>query len=133
VKVPSVRSLTWSLVKDKRGDPEHKALVERLCQECPDLMSLQELAKSFFCLIRKQSQSDLNTWQQRVYASGLCELATFARGLDRDRAAVDAALSEKWSNGPTEGHVNRLKFIKRQGYGRASFELLKARVLPLAG
>jgi len=132
VKIPSVRSLTWSLVKDKRGDPEHRALVERICQECPILTSVQHLARSFFSLIRKQSQSDLSTWQEQVYASGLSELATFARGLDRDRAAVEAALSQPWSNGMTEGHVNRLKFIKRQGYGRASFELLKARVLPLA-
>jgi len=38
----------------------------------------------------------------------------------------------EWSNGPTEGHVNRLKFLKRQGYGRAGFDLLRRRVLPLA-
>ena len=132
VKIPSVRSLAWSLVKDKRGDLEHRALVDRICQECPVLISAKQLALSFFGLIRKQSKSDLSEWQAQVYASGLSELVTFARGLDRDRAAVEAALSEPWSNGMTEGHVNRLKFIKRQGYGRSSFALLKARVLPLA-
>ncbi len=62
---------------------------------------------------------------------------SFARGLRADRAAVEAAFALEWSNGPTEGNVNRLnvnrlKLIKRQGYGRASFDLLKARVLPLA-
>ena len=53
------------------------------------------------------------------------------RGIRSDYAAVQAAFSLEWSNGPVEGHVNRLKFIKRQGYGRASFDLLKRRVLPL--
>jgi len=45
---------------------------------------------------------------------------------------VEAAVTQRWSNGPTEGQVNGLKFIKRQGYGRASFALLKARTLLLA-
>ncbi|MBV9851438.1 MAG: transposase [Armatimonadetes bacterium] len=54
------------------------------------------------------------------------------RGLRADLEAVRAAFTLEWSNGPTEGNVNRLKFIKRQGYGRAGFELLKRRVLPLA-
>jgi len=48
-----------------------------------------------------------------------------------DKAAIEGAFSLSWSNGPVEGHVNRLKFIKRQGYGRAGFDLLKRRVLPL--
>ncbi len=50
--------------------------------------------------------------------------------LRQDVSAVEAAVSERWSNGPVEGHVSRLKTIKRQMYGRAGFELLRARVLP---
>ena len=65
-------------------------------------------------------------------ASGQSCFASFAPGLRADRAAVEAAFSLAWSNRPTEGNVNPLKLIKRQGYGRASFGLLKARVLPLA-
>jgi transposase len=49
--------------------------------------------------------------------------------LSSDLSAVEAALSLAWSNGPVEGQVNRLKFVKRQGYGRACFALLKRRVL----
>ncbi len=52
-----------------------------------------------------------------------------ANGIDADRAAVDAALTMRWSNGPAEGHINRVKLIKRQGYGRAKLDLLRARVL----
>ena len=57
------------------------------------------------------------------------DLRRFAEGIRRDEAAVHAAVTETWSNGPVEGHVNRLKTIKRQIYGRAGFVLLRARVL----
>jgi hypothetical protein len=64
-----------------------------------------------------------------IYESTIQELKNFAIGLERDSAAVYEAIRQSWSNGPTEGHVNRLKFLKRQGYGRASFNLLRLRVL----
>jgi transposase len=57
-------------------------------------------------------------------------LAQFAKALRRDIAAVELSIATPWNNGPLEGHINRLKVIKRQMYGRAGFELLKARVLP---
>ncbi|MBV9034110.1 MAG: transposase [Acidobacteriaceae bacterium] len=59
-------------------------------------------------------------------------LARFAEYLQRDESAVIAALETPWSNGPVEGQVHRLKLIKRQGYGRAKFDLLKQRVLQQA-
>jgi transposase len=49
----------------------------------------------------------------------------------RDVAAVTNALTEGWSNGQTEGQINRLKTLKRAMYGRAGAELLRARMLPL--
>jgi len=55
------------------------------------------------------------------------ELRRFAEGIRRDEAAVLAAVTEQWSNGPVEGHINRLKTVKRQMYGRAGFVLLRAR------
>jgi transposase len=93
------------------------------------LESLRQRAKSFLDLIHGRSETDLSSWQQDVRAGGFPHLTALSRGLDRDRAAVEAALSQPWSNGPTEGEVNRLKLIKRQMYGRASFELLRRRVL----
>lgn len=54
---------------------------------------------------------------------------TFTTGLRQDYAAVRAALTEPWSNGQADGQINRLKMIKRQMYGRASFNLLRKRVL----
>ncbi|HEY3268695.1 MAG TPA: transposase [Armatimonadota bacterium] len=62
-------------------------------------------------------------------ACGVAEMRRFAKGLEQDRAAVEAAMALPWSNGPVEGAVQRLKTIKRQMYGRANFDLLRRRVL----
>jgi len=71
----------------------------------------------------------LDTWIARVRASEIADLQRFATGLLLDKAAVQAGLTLEWSNGQTEGQVNRLKTVKRQMYGRASFDLLRQRVL----
>lgn len=65
----------------------------------------------------------------RIEAASGSLVASFARGIIRDRAAVRAAITEPWSNGQTEGHVNRLKVAKRQMYGRAKIDLLEARLI----
>jgi transposase len=83
-------------------------------------------------MMRRRASEELDGWLERAKESGLIGFSSFVRGIRADYAAVAASFSMEWSNGPTEGHVNRLKFIKRQGYGRASFDLLRRRVLPLA-
>jgi len=60
-------------------------------------------------------------------------LVRFAHGLRKDLAAVTAAVETEWSNGQTEGQINRLKTIKRQIYGRAGFTYLRAKSAPLSG
>jgi transposase len=79
-------------------------------------------------MVRRRSATPLPTWLVKAEGSSCTELRGFAAGLRQDEAAVAAGLSETWSNGPAEGHVNRLKLIKRQMYGRAGFPLLRARV-----
>src|SRR5215475_12087680 len=71
-------------------------------------------------------------WIKEAENSGITAIARFVRHLKRDQAAVENAVVYGWSNGPVEGHINRLKAVKRQMYGRAGFELLRLRVLPLA-
>lgn len=51
------------------------------------------------------------------------------RGRRREQDAVTAGLTLHWSSGPVEGHVNRIKMIKRQMYGRANPDLLRKRIL----
>ena len=130
--VPSVRALAWLLLpRDKRSASQSQ---RRRCllAAFPALQQSQHLVEEFRSLLRNGSVAEFDAWRKKVLASELSELVTFVRGLEQDREAVQAAITEKWSNGPVEGQVNRLKFIKRQGYGRASFPLLKARVLPLS-
>ena len=68
----------------------------------------------------------------RARASGIVLIQNFEAQLQRDILTVEAAVTERWSNGPVEGQVNRLKTIKRQMYGRAGVELLRARLIPLS-
>lgn len=71
----------------------------------------------------------LEGWLIEAEQSGVIELRAFARGIRRDREAVEMAIRVEWSQGQTEGQVNRLKCLKRQMYGRAGFALLRQRVL----
>lgn len=64
-----------------------------------------------------------------VADSHLPELIGFAKGIEQEKPAVVAGLTLKWSNGLVEGKVNKLKLIKRMGYGRAGFPLLRQRIL----
>ena len=68
-----------------------------------------------------------------VDAEALSVLSGFVRGVRQDYSAVEEALRSAWSNGQTEGQVNRLKTIKRAMYGKANFELLRLRVLARNG
>ena len=72
----------------------------------------------------------LHRWMEEARKTGIHSLVRFVRTLKQDLSAVEAAVSEPWSNGPVEGQLNRLKMLKRQMYGRAGIELLRARLLP---
>ena len=100
-----------------------------LCQSSTQLATLHSLVQSFGQIVRKREGHRLEDWKQQVAESGHCELQRFAKGLERDKEAVLAGLTVIHSNGQGEGQVNKLKLIKRQGYGRAGFPLLKQRVL----
>jgi len=90
------------------------------------------LSQAFLAMVRERRGHTLEAWVAEATHSGIEELARFARGLQDDLAAVIAGLTLDWSNGVTEGHIHRLKLVKRQGYGRAGFALLRQRVLQAA-
>ena len=129
--IPTMRALCWLLFLPKKATGEQQVLIETLCGALPMLPQCRDLVLSFQDMMRRGASSELDTWLDTAQASGLPAFLTFVRGIRSDYDAVKAAFSLPWSNGPTEGHVNRLKFLKRQGYGRASFDLLRRRVLPL--
>jgi transposase/predicted transcriptional regulator len=130
---PSARQLSfeWARRPEKRKPPEQARLdAIRACSD--ELAAALDLADRFADLVRKRSSTTLGEWLARGEASSDPDPRCFAEGIRRDEACAQAAVTERWSNGPVEGHVNRLKTIKRQMYGRAGFVLLRARVLNAA-
>lgn len=126
----SPRQGRWLLLTpDDDLKPEQRQYLQHLGQHCPEIRAAQQLILAFLQLVRNRAPETLEPWLARAQASRLPELVEFARGIVRDHDAVAAALRYAASNGITEGHVNRLKMIKRTAYGRASFELLRKRVL----
>lgn len=135
--IPSPRPVSgWLLELAKAADEDtqayQQAFVERLCEENPPIKTAQELACEFVRLIKERQALRFSGWLEQALHSGVSELEGLARGLQHDQAAVRAALTEPWSNGQVEGQINRLKCLKRQMYGRASFDLLRLRVLRAA-
>jgi transposase len=129
-RVPSSRRTSWFLLRDPDTlSPAEQATLAAIHAAAPELAAVQPLAQQFQRLVKERDVAGFRAWRERALSSGLPELHRFITGLDRDEAAVTAALELPWSNGPVEGQVTRLKVIKRQMYGRAHFDLLRARVL----
>ncbi len=80
----------------------------------------------------RTGEENLDSWLENVAGSPLTALHPFVAGVYQDKATVQAGLTLPWSQGQTEGQITRLKLIKRQGYGRAKFDLLRERVLHAA-
>jgi transposase len=133
IRPPSPRQLSFDWVRrPEKRTVEAQARLDKIRAASPDLTTALDLADEFTALIRKRSSGTLGEWLTRAESSPCPEVRHFAEGIRRDESAVNAAVTLPWSNGPVEGHVNRLKTIKRQMYGRAGFTLLKARVVNAA-
>jgi transposase len=114
---------------DNAGSEWERTYLAKLCEVSPQVGVIQHLGLDFQQMVKERRADLFDDWLKRVAASGIEELQHWADGLLSDEAAVRNALSSQWSNGQVEGQVNRLKTIKRQMYGRAKFDLLRARVL----
>ena len=124
------RKATWLVLsRPETLQAEDLQLIERIRAVHPDVELAIDLAQSFAMLVRQHLEEPFDPWLERAKTSPLPSFRSFAAGIRRDYAAVRAAISLPWSNGQTEGQVNRLKFLKRQMYGRAKFDLLRIRVL----
>ncbi len=98
----------------------------------PALAQAASLAGRFVQIVRERKRDQLDAWLQEAIASPLQELHRFALGLRKEYGAMRAALCEPWSTGQVEGQITRLKYLKRQMYGRAHIDLLRLRVLHAA-
>ena len=110
------------------ADPD-RAFVELLLRLSPALAAVRDLAQRFGALVLAPATDALTPWLTDAENS---ELRGFAAGLRQDEQAVRRALTLPWSSGQVEAQVTRLKLIKRQGYGRAKLDLLRARLVRAA-
>ena len=114
---------------DKISD-EQKQLLDRIEAQCSEVIDLRKISLGFRAALVADDSNQLRRWVEGAKHSEFGPVVRFAYGLQKDISAVAAAVDTSWSTGQVEGQINRLKMIKRQMYGRAGFELLRARVLP---
>ena len=129
-RVPTSRqAVRLVLAADESAGKPERHLVGLLVSATPEIEQAVLLARRFCAMIKTRDHAAFRPWLAAARGS---ELGGFARALERDGAAVEAALTLPWSTGPVEGRITQLKLIKRQMYGRACFDLLRHRVLAAA-
>jgi len=126
---PTTRRITQLLMTDDELSEAEKSLVSRLLMQAPGLAGCIAAAKRLNQVLRRKSKESLDEVLNSAAGTALKE---FAINLRRDLNAVQAALELPWTTSPAEGQISRLKMLKRTMYGRAGFDLLRARVLHAA-
>jgi transposase len=127
---PSAKNVAALFMRrEEKLSEQQKEYLRRLCGADEALADARRLTRSFAQMTRNLRGGNLDGWLEEAEACKAPAMRNFATGLRKDLAAVRAGLTEEWSNGPVEGFVHKLKLLKRQGYGRAGFDLLRARML----
>lgn len=127
--LPSSTQIAWLLIRDPNSISNDDRTLLHQVQQHVQLNTVYTLVQRFVCMVKEGLVQELDSWIEDSGLTNVRQIQNFALGLQQDYDAVHAALAPEWSNGQTEGQVNRLKFIKRQMYGRAKFDLLRLRVL----
>jgi hypothetical protein len=91
-------------------------IVSTLKKHCPGFPAMRKLVLSFRSILRRGKVGTLKRWIKESANSGITAITRYVRHLKRDQSAVENAVAYSWSNGPVEGHINRLKAVKRQMY-----------------
>jgi transposase len=113
--------------------PNEEQQRAQLTAQQAELAEAVTLARDFAELVRTRQPERLDGWLARATTSAVSALQRFAQGLRDDYAAVKAGVTVPWSNGPVEGHINRLTMLKRQMFGRAHLDLLRRRFVQAPG
>ena len=108
---------------------QEKVALDQVSHLHPHSELVSPLFQQFTQMVRERRGEELDNWLHAAFHSDIPELCSFVNTLRQDQQAVQLGLILKWNNGMVEGHVNRLKFLKRSMYGRANFDLLRLRVL----
>jgi len=129
--IPATRQITrWLLTRPAALSDEEQAQLASVQDRCPHLAVLAACVRSFAeIMAHRRGEQELEGWLTQAEAADLPELRSFANGIRRDQQAVTAGLTLPYSSAAVEGNVNKIKMLKRQMYGRASFPLLRKRVI----
>ncbi len=128
--VPSVEQVSWWIILESdKLKPDEKEFIESLTEVSDQVRELSSFSHEFVKIIKEKDENLFADWLRQAQNSQVKEIKNFALGIGKDEESVRQAVISEWSNGQTEGQVNRLKTIKRQMYGRTNFDLLRARVL----
>jgi transposase len=120
----------WIMTDPDHLDPDDGRRLNAIIERSPNLAAITRHVRAFATMMRTRTGArDLRQWIEQVEADALTGLQSFVNGIRTDLAAVTNGLSLPYSSGRVEGHVNRVKMIKRQMYGRANFDLLRRRIL----
>lgn len=126
-KATSARSIVRMLTLARHHLTRQEAVMTAMIEEAvPRLITARDLLDRFHAMIRRQDGTAFDRWLNDASDS---LLSSFAIGIVADRDAVEAAICQPWSNGQTEGQITKLKLVKRQMYGRAKIDLLRARLV----
>ncbi|MEU2485014.1 ISL3 family transposase [Streptomyces sp. NPDC012617] len=130
LRPPSPRVVAGWILRRPETLPEIDHLrLKAVLVHCPELDALTTHVRSFAQMLTERQGERLPQWLDAVRRDDLPSLHTLAAGIERDRYAVIAGLTLPWNSGVVEGHVNRIKMLERQMFGRAGFALLRKRVL----
>jgi transposase len=129
--VPKVRAVTsWIMTSPDQLADADKASLDAILAASPELAAVTASVRAFAAMMNeRRGRKLLEPWMAAAEAAGEPALRSFVTGLRADQDAVTNGLSLRWSSGAVEGHVNRIKMLKRQMYGRAGPDLLRRRVL----
>lgn len=126
-RLPPARTIARTMLSGRDHLSRSEAvMVGAIERALPALATAPDLVERFHRMVRARASDALPAWVSEATTS---MLAPFGRGIAADKAAVSAALTTPWSNGPTEGYVTKLKLIRRQMYGRGKLDLLRARLV----
>lgn len=129
-RVPSSHTLAWlSTQPAARLDEEQRVFHAQLITVNATVTTAVQLAQRFATMVRDRQAPALDDWLADAHHCGIAALRSLANGIRQDLDAVRAALTVGWSNGRTEGSVNRLKCVRRQMYGRGKLDLLRLRLI----
>jgi len=126
------RHLAWLLMRERERLDEGEQQTLALIRRDQQVNNVYEVVPQFGRMVKEHAAKPLESWLAACLTSGISELVNFAQGMQKEASALHAGLTLRYSNGPVEGKITKLKYIKRSMYGRGSLTLLRQRVLKAA-